>query len=447
LTALTAIKAQPTTWTTAMHKILITFSCIAVAILSHGQDRTLFDFNMETAYEALGQSDYQRALKFFAEAQASPILQKQEKDMINLKMLVDELAGLVQKRKDLGAIHPSVRHKVAVLYVEKVDGTYEKSLGEKVKVNKTLSDDEKKAARNRLDVMREIYEALSGGNFTIDFDEISVTEPLKSIRLVDGKPWPYWDYFDGAAEIIRKNFDTHDTFIWCTNLIQGEAHGGSSRFPLGEGQLTPPKGFIEVNPTFSRNIWIHEFFHVVEGMVGITPSHGHHKENKARFPDWPGRVDNELDYYTWQFNTTIPAKGWGKLKISTKLSDEAPAKPLAYPDGYKTVGKWTPREVTNDWSVQEWKINIEKIPAGPINVMMHYTHGWKALDIAWVALWQDGKQIAMDEHFGFSGTEKRNIVYAMDLPQDLKGTFHIKAKVKGDNGTDSNGDILMKVGQ
>jgi len=429
-----------------MRKILITFAFVVLAIRSNGQDRPLFDLNMEAAYEALAQSDYDRALKFFGEAQRNPILQKQEKDMINLKMLVDELARLVQKRKDLGSIHPTVRHKVAVLYVERVAGTYDDPSKGNVTVNKTLTEDEKKAAHNRLDVMREIYESLSSGNFTIDFDEISVTEPLKSIRLNDeGIPWPDWDHYDGAAEIIRQNFDTHDTFIWCTNLIQGAAHGGSSRFPLGQGRLTPQKGFIETNPTFSRNMWIHEFFHVVENMAGITPSHGHHKENKAKFPDWPGRVDNELDYYQWQFNTTIPAKGWDKLKINSKLQDEDPGDAIDNPDSYTIIGSWSPKEVTNDWSIQEWKVTGEKISAGPLKIMMLYTHGWKALDIAWVALWQGNKQIAIDEHFGFSGTKKGKIVYTLDVPQNLKGTFVIKAKVKGDNGTDSNGNVLMNV--
>ena len=76
--------------------------------------------------------------------------------------------------------------------------------------------------------------------------------------------------------------------------------------------------------------------------------------------------------------------------------------------------------------------------------MMLYTSGWKALDIAWVSLWQNNKQVAIDEHFGFSGTKKRKIVYTLAVPESLKGSFTIKAKVKGDNGTDSNGRVLLK---
>jgi hypothetical protein len=426
-------------------RILLATALLSLAMPSLCQDRTLFDLNLATGYEALAVSDYQRALKFFEEAQKSPVLQQKDRDAVNLKMLVDEIVSLTRKRKELGTIQPSVHHKAMVLYVEEIAGSYDDPGKGKVTVNQRLTEEDKKFARVRQGVVREMYEAMSDGNFTIDFEEMSVTKPLKSIRYFQGKPWPDWDYYDGALEIIRQNFDTHDTFIWCTTLIQGEAHGGTSHFPLGQGQATPPKGFIELNPRFSPNMWMHEFFHVVEDMADIRPRHGHHAENKSKFPEWTGKVDNELDYYQWQFNTTVRTKGWDKLKIKTKLANEDPGDVIEDLDTYKVVARWTPKQVTADWSVQEWKIEGEKLREGPLKVMMLYTSGWKALDIAWVGLWQNDKQLAVDEHFGFSGTKKRKIVYTLDIPENVKGTFYIKAKVKGDNGTDSNGNVLMKI--
>jgi hypothetical protein len=424
-------------------KILILIALNLVVIICPAQDRALFDMNMNAAYEALAKSDYPRAVKFFSEAQGSPVLKLDNE--VNLKMLVDELARLTKKRMELGTIQPVTRHKAMVLWVEKVNGDYTDPKKGKIHIDQTLSEEDKKWARIRMNVLREIYEAMSSGNFTVDFEEVSVSEPLQSIKYMDDRPWPDWDYYDAAADIIRENFDTHDTFIWCTTLITGQAIGGYSRFPLGGGRLTPQKGFFETNPRFSPNMWIHEFFHVVENMMDIKPSHGHHARNKPMFPEWKGKVNNELDYYSWQFSTTIPAKGWDKLKVKSKLADEDPGDVLDNPETYDEVGTWTPKQVTADWSVQEWKVDSYKLSPGSVKVMMLYTSGWKALDIEWVSIWQKDKQIAIDEHFGFSGTKKRNIVYTFSIPQGVKGSaFTIKAKVKGDNGTDSNGRVLMK---
>lgn len=305
-----------------MRPLIFLWLLLLIPVSSHAQNRKLFDETLFAGYEALAKSDYDNALKYLTEAQKSSVLDQEQE--VNLKMYVDEVVRLTKKRKALGAIRPVTTHKAAVLYVQTVDGFYVKGKGEKTELKQELTQEDLRIARVHQGVTKQMYEAMSDGNFTIDYDQIFVNTPLESIEYKDDRPWPDWKNYDGATEIIKENFDSHDTFIWCTNMIHGQAHGGYGRFPLGQGRLTPQKGFIELNPQHSVNIWIHEFFHVVEGMVGIRPTHGHHKENKSKFPDWKGKADNSMDYYSWHFSTTIPAKGWEALKIKNKLKDEDP---------------------------------------------------------------------------------------------------------------------------
>jgi hypothetical protein len=411
------------------------------------QDRHLFDLNIDTGYEALDESKYDRALKFFKDAQVSPVLK--EKKEHGLKMYVDELIRLTEKRKALVKINPETTHEVMVLYVKHVSGFYFDDEKQKTDFKEELKDEDVRVAKIHQQVTREMYEAMSDGHFTIHYSDVMLDEPLTTLRFSGGKPWPDWDKYEGAAKTIRENFNTHDTFMWTTNMIHGEAHGGFGRFPIGFGRLSPQKGFIELNPQHSVNIYIHEFFHVVEGMVGIKPSHGHH--NKARFPDWPGEVDNSMNYYSWHFSTTIPKKGWDKLKNDGQLTEDVLA---AKPDkemleansmeGYEEVGEWAPSQIKSDWSNQEWKLDEQKISSGTLAVMMLYTNGGKAIDIASVSLWNNGKEIAMDEHFGYTGSQNRSNVYKLEVPQTLKGKSVIKARIKGNGGTNSNGKVLMK---
>jgi hypothetical protein len=113
-------------------------------------------------------------------------------------------------------------------------------------------------------------------------------------------------------------------------------------------------------------------------------------------------------------------------------------------EGYEEVGEWAPSQVKSDWSNQEWKLDEQKISSGTLAVMMLYTNGGKAIDIASVSLWNNGKEIAMDEHFGYTGSQNRSNVYKLEVPQTLKGKSVIKARIRGNGGTNSNGKVLMK---
>jgi tetratricopeptide (TPR) repeat protein len=65
-------------------------------------------------------------------------------------------------------------------------------------------------------------------------------------------------------------------------------------------------------------MWLHEFFHVVEAMAGISPMHGYYAEERRSFPGWKGKTFDQLDYFRWHARTTLKKLGWGKMNFRLK---------------------------------------------------------------------------------------------------------------------------------
>ncbi len=67
----------------------------------------------------------------------------------------------------------------------------------------------------------------------------------------------------------------------------------------------------------SEGVYIHEYFHLLENLYGITPRHGfspnhHYKENKRQFfPDWHG--EGQFPYFMYHFINTIEPEGYEKV--------------------------------------------------------------------------------------------------------------------------------------
>ena len=61
-------------------------------------------------------------------------------------------------------------------------------------------------------------------------------------------------------------------------------------------------------------------------MARISPTHGYYEEPRRKFPDWEGPTYNQLDYFRWHFQPTLPEKGWNKMNYRIK----APAKKMSF---------------------------------------------------------------------------------------------------------------------
>jgi tetratricopeptide (TPR) repeat protein len=102
-------------------------------------------------------------------------------------------------------------------------------------------------------------------------------------------------------------------------------------------------------------------------------------------------------------------------------------------------GQWYPEDISESGSTIKWDVIFDK--AGPQDVTLFYTEGWNAIDIEWVALYGDDKELSRDAHKGLSGKNKENITYRIDAPA---GNYTLKAFVKGKGGFDSNGLVLLR---
>jgi hexosaminidase len=64
------------------------------------------------------------------------------------------------------------------------------------------------------------------------------------------------------------------------------------------------------------------------------------------------------------------------------------------------------------------------------------------IDIAWVALLENGEEIDRDAHAGFAGGNPRATTYALRLPAPKPGArYTLRAQVAGNGGTDSQGVV------
>lgn len=109
------------------------------------------------------------------------------------------------------------------------------------------------------------------------------------------------------------------------------------------------------------------------------------------------------------------------------------------------LGSWTPGKLTSSSLELEWEASANIKDAGPYEVIMLYQKGEHGIAIDWVALVEDGKEIARDTHHGWSGYGKDNIVYTLELPvRKPQSVYTIKAGIDCHLGTDSTGDVLIR---
>lgn len=109
------------------------------------------------------------------------------------------------------------------------------------------------------------------------------------------------------------------------------------------------------------------------------------------------------------------------------------------------IGKWKGEQMTKEGIELEWDISPFLKDSGKYQVIFYYTHGNAAVEIAWASLLEDGKEIQRDTHNGWSGGNKRDIVYTFNLPEYRSGAHYtLKARLTPHGNTNSNGDVRIK---
>ncbi|MEZ0324403.1 MAG: beta-N-acetylhexosaminidase [Fimbriimonas sp.] len=108
------------------------------------------------------------------------------------------------------------------------------------------------------------------------------------------------------------------------------------------------------------------------------------------------------------------------------------------------AASWKSGEIGEQIVEKEWDVTGKIKRAGSFRVLFLYTSGDHRLNIQGVQLLEDGKMISADDHEGFTGHNDIKNTFKLTAPT-LKATskYSIKAKVRADGGSDSNGDIYL----
>jgi hexosaminidase len=106
------------------------------------------------------------------------------------------------------------------------------------------------------------------------------------------------------------------------------------------------------------------------------------------------------------------------------------------------VGYWKPAGVSTELKERSWLATRYITSPGNYEIVFGYTSGAHGLAIAEVRLDPDG---STDQHEGFTGAAQRDNVYKVTLAKyDPAAKYFIKAKVRSDGGTDSNGTVYLR---
>lgn len=218
-----------------------------------------------------------------------------------------DLIETVENRKRLGRIKPEFTHRIAVIYV--TERNIIKASGRVVR-ERDVTSKQKRKIRIIQGMMKQVLESFSNGGLTLSFDHRDATAAYnQDAKLKPDNP----DHLN-LGRYFFENMDRYDSFITCS-ITRSPAMGLARTYPYVNGVLYgPPRGMFAVNSReHGFEVWLHEFFHVIEWVSGGIggPAHGYRKELRAKYPGWKG--ETEFDYYRWHFQTTLPKKGWDTL--------------------------------------------------------------------------------------------------------------------------------------
>ena len=115
------------------------------------------------------------------------------------------------------------------------------------------------------------------------------------------------------------------------------------------------------------------------------------------------------------------------------------------PAGTTKIGRWQSNEITT--AGKELSIDITKAikDKGDYEITFTYQSGGQRLEIEWVALTVNGKEIMRDTHEAWAGDPVKNNTYQLNPgAMVVNGTYAMRAKVKTAGGNDSNGVITLR---
>lgn len=112
----------------------------------------------------------------------------------------------------------------------------------------------------------------------------------------------------------------------------------------------------------------------------------------------------------------------------------------------RRVGPWSPATIALDYKTLSWDITPHIAGAGLHEAIFDYEDGVCSVQIAWVAILENGSEIARDSHEGWSGYRKIDHVYRLNLPRATPGSqYSLQASLRGHGGTQSFGTVYLRL--
>jgi hexosaminidase len=104
---------------------------------------------------------------------------------------------------------------------------------------------------------------------------------------------------------------------------------------------------------------------------------------------------------------------------------------------------WTTEHTSPTPKTVDWPITAGVKGPGNYDIIFKFESGKSRYQIHAVEIVQDGKVLATDKHFGWSGASDKDNVYHVALPQLSAAPLILRATVSTDFGPDSNGRIMI----
>ncbi len=110
-----------------------------------------------------------------------------------------------------------------------------------------------------------------------------------------------------------------------------------------------------------------------------------------------------------------------------------------------TLGTWTADQMKAEGVTLEWDVSNYVDAPGKYEALFLYTSGQAAVEIEWAALVENGIEVQRDTHDGWSGYDKRNVIYRFELKEFKKDAkYTVKAFLTPVGGLNSNGEVRMR---
>ncbi len=108
------------------------------------------------------------------------------------------------------------------------------------------------------------------------------------------------------------------------------------------------------------------------------------------------------------------------------------------------IGTWGPSTITLQPTPHRYDVTEYIRSSGTVDILLEYDRGRNAAATLWATLYENGVEVSSDRREGWSGYEKWNNRYRLELSgYDPAAAYHVEVGLRADGGTDSHGSVYL----